>query len=183
MNRSGALKASSPPAAPRPALAPAPLQQVFRQHAAFVASLAHHLIGRSEEIDDVVQDVFLVAIRGIDALRDPAAVRHWLATVTVRVSRRRLRALRLRRWVGLDDAPEYESLAAPGATPEDRALLARVYAVLDGMPANHRLAWCLRNIQGCELEAVALLSGCSLATAKRWIGAAQAELRKVVDDA
>jgi RNA polymerase sigma-70 factor (ECF subfamily) len=174
--------ARSPQPRHGPVLALSPLQQVFRLHAPFVASLAHRLLGRNDEVDDVVQDVFLAAIRGIHGLRDPSAVRSWLAAVTVRVARRRLRALRLRRWCGLDESPEYEALAAPGASPEDRALLGRIYSVLDGLPANHRMAWSLRFVEGYELEAVAGMCGCSLATAKRWIGAAHERLEGLVAD-
>jgi RNA polymerase sigma-70 factor, ECF subfamily len=173
---------ASPPSRPTLARSPQPAQQAFREHAAFVAGLAHRLTGRSDEVDDIVQDVFVVAVRGLGALRDPDAVRPWLATIAVRVIRRRLRALRLRRWCGLDDAPEYESVAANDASPEDRALLGRIYALLDGMSADHRVAWCLRHVHGYELEMVAELCGCSLATAKRWIASAHAELQSGVND-
>jgi RNA polymerase sigma-70 factor (ECF subfamily) len=183
MDRTGALSPSPPPSRPVPVLAPAPLQQIFRQYAAFVAALALRLIGRDDEVDDIVQEVFLVAVRGVHALRDPEAVRAWLATITVRLTRKRLRALRLKRWCGLDEAPGYVNLAAPGATPEDRALLARIYEILDRLPADHRMSWCLRHVQGYELEAIADMCDCSLATAKRWIAAAHGELQKAVADA
>jgi RNA polymerase sigma-70 factor (ECF subfamily) len=158
------------------------VQQAFREHAAFVAKMAHRVTGRSEEVDDIVQDVFIVAVRGVGALRDPTALRHWLATITVRVARKRLRTLRLRRFCGLDDAPEYESVAAPGATTEDRVLLSRIFELLDTVPVNYRLAWSLRHVEGYDLEVVAELCGCSLATAKRWIGAVHAKLVVEVDD-
>jgi RNA polymerase sigma-70 factor (ECF subfamily) len=45
--------------------------------------------------------------------------------------------------------------------------------VLDRLPVNERLAWSLRHIEGEQLESVAVLCGCSLATAKRRIAAAQ----------
>jgi RNA polymerase sigma-70 factor, ECF subfamily len=177
-------KASShdePMAALRPLPAPVSLvQQAFREHAAFVARMAHRLTGQSEEVDDIVQDVFIVAVRGAGALRDPTALRHWLAAITVRIARKRLRTLRLRRFCRLDDAPEYENVAAPGATAEDRVLLSRVFEILDTVSVNHRLAWSLRYVEGYDLELVAELCGCSLATAKRWIGAAHAKLEAEV---
>jgi RNA polymerase sigma-70 factor (ECF subfamily) len=164
------------------AVASTPLAEVFRAHSAFVATVAYKLLGRDDEVDDVVQDVFLAALRGLGALRDPDALRPWLASVTVRVVRRRLRLRRLRRWCGLEDAPEYEALAAPGASPEDRAQLARVYELLDGLPVDHRVAWCLRHVQGYGLEPVADACGCSLATAKRRIAAAHAVLTEALSD-
>ena len=57
---------------------------LFRRYAAYVATCAHRLLGADDELDDVVQEVFLVALRGLRGLRDPEAIRGWLATVTVR---------------------------------------------------------------------------------------------------
>jgi RNA polymerase sigma-70 factor (ECF subfamily) len=50
--------------------------------------------------------------------------------------------------------------------------LAKVYAVLDALPSDERVAWSLRHVEGERLERVAELCGCSLATAKRRIAAA-----------
>ena len=75
--------------------------------------------------------------------------------------------------LGLTDSGDYDHLPAEGAGAEDRALLARLYEVLDTIPVDSRIAWALRHIEGEKLEAVAELTGCSLATAKRRISAAQ----------
>lgn len=146
---------------------------LFRSHAHYVAAIAHRLLGREHDVDDTVQEVFLIAIRGHSAIREAEAVRGWLARVTVRVARRRLRARRVRELFGLDETPVYDRIADSGASPEQRALLMQVYAMLDRLPANARIAWVLRHVEGERLEDVAALSGCSLATAKRRI--AQAE--------
>lgn len=74
---------------------PVGLAAVYRAYSSYVAAVAFRLLGRDDEIDDVVQDVFLVAARGLDRLREPAAVKGWLATVAVRISMRRLRRRRL----------------------------------------------------------------------------------------
>ena len=65
---------------------------------------------------------------------------------------------------------------------EQRALLSRVYKILDGIPANERIAWSLRHIEGEPLESVASLAGCSLATAKRRIAAAAARIEEAFGD-
>jgi RNA polymerase sigma-70 factor (ECF subfamily) len=52
-----------------------------------------------------------------------------------------------------------------------------VYALLQTMPADDRIAWTLRHVERHRLEAVAELSECSLATAKRRISRAQRFLR------
>lgn len=153
--------------------------EAYRRHAAYVAAIAMRLLGRDDEVDDVVQEVFLEAVRGLARVHDPLALRGWLATVTVRTARRRLHLRRLRGWLRLDPARDYEDVAAPGASPEQRVLLARVYRVLDALPVAPRLAWTLRYVEGESLEDVAALCECSLATAKRRIAAAQQAIQEV----
>jgi RNA polymerase sigma-70 factor, ECF subfamily len=76
---------------------------------------------------------------------------------------------------------DYTQLADSAASPQERALLGELYRALDRLPAHQRLAWTLRHAEGLELAAVAQACDCSLATVKRWIGAAEAALRREVD--
>jgi RNA polymerase sigma-70 factor (ECF subfamily) len=156
------------------------LEAVFRRYSRYVAAVALRLLGRDDEIDDVVQEVFLEAVRGLARLREQGALKGWLATVTVRVAGRRLRRRRLRLLLGLDRFPGYLELASPDAPPDQRAMIARVYLLLDRIPVRERLAWTLRHVEGEPLDEVARLCGCSLATAKRRIAAARARLDKWV---
>jgi RNA polymerase sigma-70 factor, ECF subfamily len=158
------------------------VDSLFRRHSPFVAKVAIRLLGRDDEVDDVVQDVFLAATRGVGDVVEPEAIRGWLATVTVRVARRKLRARRVRHWLGLDRAPSYDSIASPAASPEQRALIGRVYLALDELPVNQRLAWALRHLEGQKLDSIAEACGCSLATAKRHIVAAQAHIERELGD-
>jgi RNA polymerase sigma-70 factor (ECF subfamily) len=103
--------------------------------------------------------------------------------VTVRVARRRLRARRVRLFFGLERSIEYERAVDPRAAPDECALLAKVYRVLEGVPAEKRIAWSLHRIEGEPLERVAELCGCSLATAKRRIAAANEVIQKAVSHA
>ena len=167
-------------ACPYPA-APLTLETLFQQHARYVASVVLRVLGRDHEVDDVVQEVFLTAMTGLAAIRSPLAVRGWLKTIAVRKACRHLRRRRLRALLGFDsDATCYEHVAAPGCSPEERALLARVYKELDRLPVAERVAWTLRYVEGEQVEALAELCGCSLATAKRRIAAAQATLERTL---
>jgi RNA polymerase sigma-70 factor (ECF subfamily) len=159
--------------------APISLDQAFRRFSPYVAKIAYRLLGRDAEVDDLVQDVFLAATRGLERLREPEAIRGWLATVTVRLGTRRLRWRRVRQFVGLDDsAPELTC----AAQSHERALLGRIYRILDSLPVNERVAWTLRHVEGEPLDRVAALCECSLATAKRRIARVQAELDEVLRD-
>ncbi len=157
-------------------------EQLFRAYSAYVAAVAHRLLGDDLDVDDTVQEVFLIALRGAASIRDVGAVKGWLASVTVRVARRRLRTRRVKSLLGLADAPTYEGVADNAATPEQRALLMQVYGALEKVPVNARIAWVLRHIEGERLDEVAVLSGCSLATAKRRIAEAERLLREALGD-
>ena len=170
-------------AALKPVVEPAlDLDGLFRRYSPYVAAIAHRLLGRDEDVDDTIQEVFVAAVRGVHAVRDPAAIRGWLARVTVRVARQRLRKRRVRVFLGLDEPVVYDAVVDRSASAEQRALVSRVYSILDGMPANQRIAWALRHIEGEPLENVASLSGCSLATAKRRISAAAQKLEEAFGD-
>jgi RNA polymerase sigma factor (sigma-70 family) len=78
--------------------------------------LVYNIVGRAlqmpGEIDDVVQDVMLQAVRDLRQLRDPAAFRSWLVAITMR----QVRGHRSARRSGPVSAPlEETELADPGA--------------------------------------------------------------------
>lgn len=152
------------------------LETLYREESRYVAHLALKVLGRDEEVDDVVQDVFVAAAKAIARLTEPHALHAWLGTVAIRVARRRLQARRLLSLFGLDPQPDYGELASLDAGPEERAQLRRLYSALDELPAKDRIAWTLRHVEGEQLEEVARLCQCSLATAKRRIAAAELEL-------
>jgi RNA polymerase sigma-70 factor (ECF subfamily) len=144
-----------------------------------VAAIAARILGRDDDLDDLVQDAFVNALRGASGLREPAALKGWLAKITVRLATRRLRQLRVRRALHLErDVCDYESVCAPGASEEQRALIARVYRALDRLPAAERVAWVLRYVQGEPLQRIPELCDCSLSTAQRRLARAQAALEQ-----
>lgn len=148
---------------------------LYRRHAAFAMNLAVRIQGSSTDVEDILHDAFLRAHLRIAELRDNGAFRSWLGSIVVRLVRTRLRRRRLLQIMGVAavDPVDLEAVASPEATPETRALLAQVYALLRTMPPDDRIAWTLRYVDRHRLEEVAELAGCSLATAKRRITRAQ----------
>jgi RNA polymerase sigma-70 factor (ECF subfamily) len=155
-------------------------EMLFRRHVRGVWRVALRLVGNVADAEDVVQDTFATVLQALESLRDGQALRAWLLQVAVRHAHRRLRRRRLRRFLGLEDDASEEVLAeAPGATQagaEARAELAWMDRSLARLPSAERIAWVLRNVEGEALEDVARACGCSLATAKRRIAAAEARL-------
>lgn len=149
-------------------------EQIYRRFSPYVGTIVARLDPRGPDPEDLVQEVFLAAARGLRGLRDPAAVKGWLRTVSVRMVRRRLRLRRMWRWLGIEeDADQQLHLVDEGTSAQDRLLLESAYRVLDRLPVEDRLAFVLHHIEGETLETVAGLCRCSLATAKRRIARAQ----------
>ncbi len=159
------------------------LDEIYRRYCRYVAAVILRLDGRSPEVEDLVQDVFVEAARGIRGLRQPEAIKGWLATIAVRTVRRRLRLRRMKRFLGLDREANAAPLIDTAASPVDRLLLRAVYRVLDDLPVEERLAFALHTIEGETMEAVARLCGCTFATAKRRVARAQKAIEENLSDA
>jgi RNA polymerase sigma-70 factor (ECF subfamily) len=156
--------------------------ELFERFAPYVARIGLRLLGRESDVDDLIQDVFIAAMRQRHQVRAPEAFRSWLAIIAVRTARRYLRKRKLRALVGIDTIGPTLELRDNGMSPERRALLTRVYQVLDKIPVDQRIAWTLRYVEGEKLEEVAERCGCSLATAKRRIAAAHGRLEAELHD-
>ncbi len=150
-------------------------EALYRRHAEFAFNLAARIQGSATDAEDVVHDAFLKAQERLGDLRDSAAFRPWLGSIVVRLVRTRLRRRKVLRALGLttSEPVEIETIAAVDADPEARALLAQVYALLQTLAADDRIAWTLRYVERHRLETVAVMMDCSLATAKRRIARAQ----------
>jgi RNA polymerase sigma-70 factor (ECF subfamily) len=152
------------------------LERLYEEFAPYVAALASRILGRASEVDDIVQDVFALAVRGLRRRDNRHEMKGWFAKVTVRLCTRQLRVRRIWALVDLAADPSYDRLPDPGAGVEERQLIVEVYRALDKLPTSERVPWTLRNVEGQQLEQVAELCGCSLATAKRRVASAHEKL-------
>jgi RNA polymerase sigma-70 factor (ECF subfamily) len=156
-------------------------EAIFQRFAPYVARIALRLLGRESDVDDLIQEVFMAAFRQRHQVRSPQAFKSWIAIIAVRAARRQLRRRRMRQFVGIDTLTPALELRDTGMSPERQALLTRVYAVLDSLPVEQRLAWTLRYVEGEKLEEVAEQCSCSLATAKRRIASAHTRIQSEMD--
>ena len=157
---------------------PLAFDRVFREYAAYVAAIGLKIMGRDDDLDDLVQDVFIEAHRSLRRLRDPGAVKSWLARITVRRTIRRLRRTRVLMLFGLDAPPDYAEIADGSATPDERAQVALAYRALERLPAGERVVWVLRHVEGESLDAIAEMCACSKSTVQRRLRLAQQTLEQ-----
>jgi RNA polymerase sigma-70 factor (ECF subfamily) len=76
---------------------------------------------------------------------------------------------------------DIDTVATRIAGPDVGAELQKIYKRLDELPAEQRIAFLLRRVEGMELEEIARATGASLATTKRRIAAAQQAVERWVD--
>jgi RNA polymerase sigma-70 factor (ECF subfamily) len=153
--------------------------ELFRRHAPQLLPLLKRLLASTADAEDALQDTFVLAFRDLAQLRDASAFGGWLRGIAVHQAHRRFRRRRFWAALGLDRSladARLADLADPAAGPEVHAELTRLDDVLARLAPRDRVAWMLRYVEGCELGEVAASCGCSLATAKRRIAAAQARV-------
>ncbi|NUP10503.1 MAG: sigma-70 family RNA polymerase sigma factor [Polyangiaceae bacterium] len=151
-------------------------EALYRKHASFAIHLATRIEGSARDVEDVVHDAFIKAFARIGDLAEPGAFRSWLGSIVVFAVRSRLRRARLMSMLGLGrgaDPVDLDSITSSDASPHTRAQLAQIYALLRTLPTDERIGWTLRYVEGHELDVVAKLTNCSLATVKRRISRAQ----------
>lgn len=151
-------------------------EALFHRHAGRITGLVHRLLGRHEDVEDTVQDVFVAAFTRLGSLDDPQAFVKWTTSIAVRLVCKRIRRTTLLRRFGLAgkrDPFDLDAFVAPTAPPDVVAELAAVYRALDELSADERAALVLRRVEGLSLEEVAEALGVSLATAKRRLARAE----------
>jgi len=147
---------------------------LFKRYGKDVERVLFRVLGPDVELADLLHDVFVAALTSIDQVRDPNALRGWLTGIAVRKARKCI--VKRRRWRIIQffspmDMPEGEARTTPTEVSE---ALRCTYEVLGKLPADERLAFALRHIDGMELTAVAAACGVSLATIKRRLSRAHA---------
>ena len=157
-------------------------EMIYRRHVAVVASTARRLLRDPSEAADVVQETFLIAFEKLGTLSEPAALRGWLARIAVSRVHRRWRWRRLKLWGAAAEEESLLEVAAPGLSPSERAELAMIDDRLQEMPTKLRVPWVLRHVVGYSLDEVATACECSLASVKRYLSRAEAEIASAIAD-
>lgn len=146
------------PAADDPALRHARLEHWFRDHFDTLWRLAARLGVPHAQVDDVVQEAFIVADRRAAEI-PPGAERGFLIGVVVRASANQRRKEKVRR----DYASRNASEAAASAQPDAERVLAQkqlrqlLDVALDELPNEQRSVLVLHELEGFSAAEIALL--------------------------
>jgi len=148
---------------------------LFERYVPELTAMLRRTLGNRADVEDAVQQAFLDAFEKLSSLRDPHAFRPWLYRLAVRSARRQFWTQRVREvaFPSTTNEPLWEPADIAGAVaPDDRAALTFLGQRLATVPLPLRQAWVLRHLFDCTLPEAAEICGCSLATVKRRIAAA-----------
>ncbi len=151
---------------------------LVREHGAVVWRTLRRLGVPAADVDDLCQEVFLVAYRKAGTFEGRSSVRTWLYGIALRLAANHRRKQRPE----TDDAAMLE--VAGGGDPEGelqrkeaRALLERALAALD---EDKRAAFVLFELEELPMTEVAALIGCPLQTAYSRLYAARAAVERAL---
>ncbi|MCF3121001.1 sigma-70 family RNA polymerase sigma factor [Streptomyces arenae] len=131
-------------------------ERLVQRHAPGLLRLATRLLGSRTEAEDAVQESFVSAWRKMPEFRRDAQFGTWMHRI---VTNRCLNVLRARRpSVDLDTVPEPpapEHEVSPARAAEAHAAVADLGRAMEGLSAEQRVCWVLRELNGLSYEAIA----------------------------
>jgi len=173
------------PAAPEPAGHPLDLERLFREYALIVSRWAARLGGPTIDVEDAVQEVFMVAHRRLSEFRGEAKVSTWLFRITQRVAQHQRRRARWRRWLrgsAVDVGGRLPSLHVdPVETMLRKQAAAQVYGVLDQMSEKLRTVLILSNFDDMEPAEIAAMTGMNPTTTRVRLHRAREQYRRIAE--
>jgi RNA polymerase sigma-70 factor, ECF subfamily len=153
---------------------------LMERHAPGLFRLAYALVGNRADAEDVLQEAFLGAYRGLRGFQGRSSVRTWLGQILVHQALALRRARQMRRG-GVDSGANgpTEPAAEPSATGEvDRR--EDVMQALVRLSPEHREAIVLREFEHMSYEQIAVTLGVPRGTVESRLHRARAELRTLL---
>jgi RNA polymerase sigma-70 factor (ECF subfamily) len=149
------------------------LQSVYQRYAGPVSRWAARLAGPGFDIEDIVQEVFLVVRRRLAGFRGDARISTWLYEITVRVVQGvRRKRRRQQWWRSLSNFTQEEGghgtfdVADDRLSPLDalerRQATVQLYRFLDRLDDKYRTAVVLFELEGIPCDEIATITGTSV---------------------
>jgi len=153
-----------------------------------VAGNLYRVLGDRTDLEDLVQEVFVIAFRGLERFRGDARLSTWLYRICVNVALGKIRTRRRRPTavgvVDLDATPVDPSLTDRPETPEKslerREERERVYRALEQLAPKKRIVLYLHEIEGLDLKEIAYLVDSNPVTVRTRLFYARREFYKVI---
>jgi RNA polymerase sigma-70 factor (ECF subfamily) len=157
---------------------PSAQREFFQRERRRVHAILFRILGSNAEIEDLIQEAFIEIFRSMPGFRGEASLGTWLDRIVVRIAFAHLRRRKVDT-VHLAVVPDLPS-AEPRADERlmTRQAAARLYDVLDRVPAAQRVAFTLHVIDGRPLKDVAAAMTATVVATKVRVWRAWGAVRK-----
>jgi RNA polymerase sigma-70 factor (ECF subfamily) len=156
------------------------MHTLYERYRRRVFSLIARIVG-AQEAEELTQEVFLRAFRGLEKFRGDAQLSTWMYRLAVNaaLSHATRSVARQRR-----AASEEELLALPAAegAAGDPRLRERLRGALERLPAGYRAVLVLHDVEGLQHDEIAEILGCRVGTSKSQLHKARATMRKLLGE-
>jgi len=158
------------------------LVEIHDAHAPFVFRTLQRLGVRESELDDAVQEVFVVVHQKLGSFRGSARITTWLYGVALRVAYRFRRTARRRREAPdeLDQSHVPDSRPGPDGVALEREARRQLAKVLDGMAPAKRAVLVMFELERLSTAQIAAELGVPAGTVYSRLSAARAEFERAV---
>jgi RNA polymerase sigma-70 factor (ECF subfamily) len=149
-------------------------ETLVARHAQAILSVTSRMIGRGPDAEDVAQETFVAACRGLSRFRSDARFSTWLYGIALNKCRDVLRARKPALWLtadGDDDEQAAAAWAASGQASPDVALertelSSELEQAIQALPPHYRESFVLRHIEGLEYDEMSAATGVARDTLK-----------------
>src|SRR5262245_12931905 len=153
-----------------------------------VAGNLYRVLGDRTDLEDLVQEVFVIAFRGLDKFRGDARLSTWLYRICVNVALGRIRTRKRRpNAIGVADLDATsvdpsltERPEQPDRSLERRQDQERVYRALETLAPKKRVVLYLHEIEGLDLKEIAYLVDSNPVTVRTRLFYARREFYRVI---
>jgi RNA polymerase sigma-70 factor (ECF subfamily) len=137
---------------------------LVRRHGPLLRAVAFRALGRTDEVDDVVQEAFVAAWRQLPTLTDPSSIRSWLLRVVTRRAADRHRAAHPH--AELDEDLAVDDRVTPHRIVEAHSASEAIGTALATLPDQQRRCWLLKEVSGYSYDEIAAEVGLPVSTVR-----------------
>lgn len=155
-------------------------EALVNQHARYVYTLTNRLLSDAQEAEDLAQETFIRAWRGLEKFRGESQFRTWLYRIATNLCYNRLPSLK-QELAALD--PDDTLLLADKAPRAEQQVIraeqqAELKDVIDTLPESYRLLVILRHVHDLSYAEIAQITDLPLGTVKTGIFRARKMLKE-----
>lgn len=154
-------------------------EKLVKQHAGRVSGIIYQMLGSSNEVDDLAQEVFIKVYNSIKYFKEKSKFSTWIYRITVNTVWDYLRKQKHRKTIPLD---EIKPIKAPVKT-DNSELKELLNIEIQKLPLKYRTPLILKDIEGLSYKEISNILKCRIGTVESRLFRARKFLREKLEKA